>query len=108
MRDLRARKKVHRHVTAPAEGRAKLLHYQENLTIVGAGIVLRFDVHRSCLAGVSATVQVASCGNVRMVEAKTRRFWHKRDSAHAVGRHERCPFLNGAIHLAWDHLSMPV
>ena len=38
---------VHRHVAAAAERRRKLLHHQKDFAIIGAGVVLRFDVDRS-------------------------------------------------------------
>ena len=99
---------VHRHVAAAAEGWRELLHHQKDFAIIGAGVVLRFDVDRSRLAGVSAAVEVAPGHDMRVVKAKARGFWHEGDPAHPVRRHERRAFLGGAIDVARDHLPVPV
>ena len=103
-----AGQQVHRHVAAAAEGRRELLQHQEDLAIIGAGIVLRLDVDRPGLAGVGAAVEVAAGHDMRVVEAEARRLWHEGDPLAAVRRHERRAFLGRAVHVARDHLPVPV
>jgi hypothetical protein len=43
-----------------------------------------------------------------VVEAETGGFGHEGDPAHPVRRHERRTFLGGAVHVAGDHLPVPV
>src|ERR1019366_3346010 len=50
--------KVHRHVTAAAVHRFEFLQRQENLAIVVAGVVLRFDIYRTDQACVLSRAQV--------------------------------------------------
>src|ERR1019366_4935868 len=68
---------VHRHVAAATEGGSELLHHQEDFAIIGTGIILRVDVDRSDLAGVSAAVKIAHGRDMRMVKAEARGFWHE-------------------------------
>jgi len=63
-----AGKHVHRHIAASAEGWRELLHHQKNLAVIGTGVVLRFDVDRPDLAGVSATIQIAPGHDVRVIK----------------------------------------
>ena len=86
----------------------ELLHHQEHFAIVSAGIVLRFDVDRSRLTGVRAAVEVAPGRDMRMIETEACGFRHEGDPAHAMRRDERRAFLGGAIHIARDHLPVPV
>ena len=45
---------------------------------------------------------------MRVVKAKARGFGHEGDPAHPVRRHEGRAFLGGAVHVARDHLPVPV
>ena len=86
----------------------ELLHHQEDLAVIGAGIVLRLDVDRSRLARVGAAVEVAPGHDMRVIEAEARGLRHEGDPAHAVRRHERRAFLGRAVHVARDHLPVPM
>ena len=99
---------VHRHIAAPAERWRELLQDQEDLAIIGAWIVPRLNVNRPGLTGIRAAIQVASGYDMRVIKAQAGRFRYECDPPRAVRRHKRRAFLGCAVHIAGDHLSVPV
>jgi len=91
------------HIPAVAEGWCELLHHEKNLAVIGASVVLRFDVDWPGLACVCAAVQVGPSDHMRMVKAEARRSRHER-----YPPHERRAFLGSAVDIARDHLPVPV
>src|SRR3569832_641705 len=88
--------------------RHELLHDNEYLAVVGPRVVCRPDVERTHLSGVGPAIEIAPSNAMRMVETKSRRLGHELNSAHAVGRNNRCSFLGSSINLAGNHLTVPV
>ena len=68
---------IHRHVTAAAECGLEFLQGQEDFAIIIAGIVLRFDVHRTHQAAVLSRAQVRPGAYVGVIEAESRRLWEQ-------------------------------
>src|ERR1700751_3913996 len=64
------REEVLCHVTAAAQAGLELLHGEEDLAVVVAGIFFWFDVNGTDEAGVLARAQIGSGAYVRVVEAE--------------------------------------
>jgi hypothetical protein len=95
-------------VAAAAEGGLELLHDQEDLAVISAGIVPGLDVDRPCLAGVHAAVEVGAGHHVRVIEAEAGWARNEHDALHPMRGNERRALFRGAIDIARDHLSMPM
>ena len=100
--------KVHRHITAAAVGGLEFLQGQKDFAIIIAGVVFRFDVHRTHQPAVLSCTQVRPGADVGVIEAKSRRPRHKRNAAAAMGSDERRAFLRGSIHIGRNELPVPV
>src|SRR6516225_9995361 len=104
----RSGEKIHRHITALAEGRLEFLKHEEEFAVVGARIVLRLDVNRPRLARVRAAIEVTFGHDMCVVEAKAGRLRREGDAPHAVRRHIRGAFFGCAVDVGWDDLAVPV
>ena len=60
--------------------------HKEDLTVIGTRIVLRFDVGRAGLAGVGASVEIATGNDVSVIEAEAGGFGDEDNAAHAMRR----------------------
>ena len=87
---------------------SEFLHHQEDFTVIGTRIVLRLDVDRPGLAGVGAAVEIVTGNDVRVIEAEAGGFRDEGNAAHAMRRDVGRAFLGGAVHVARDHLAVPV
>jgi len=73
----RRRQEIHRHVAAAAERRLELFEDEEHFAVVGAGVALRFDVHRADLAPVLPPREVCAGAQMGVVEAEAG--WPRRE-----------------------------
>src|SRR6185437_6252799 len=99
---------IQRRVAALAEERIELLQGQEHFAVVGAWIVLRFDVYRTNLAAVLPLRQIRAGADVRVIETKACGPGHERFAAHAVRGDERRALFGGAIHGIVQELPVPM
>ena len=102
------RQKIHRHISAPAEGRLELFHGEKDFAVVAPWVFLRLNIDWPNESAVLSCRKIGSGSNVRMVEAKTGRPRNKGDASAAMRSDKGRPFLRSAIYIRTDKLPMPV
>jgi hypothetical protein len=96
------------HAARGGEIGREFLEHQEDLAVVGAGLVARVDVNGADLAGVLAAVEVGPGGQMRVVEAQARGPGREGLAAHAVRRDVGRALLGGAVDDVGQELAVPV
>src|SRR5258706_15452 len=76
--------------------------------VPGAGLALGLYVPRAALAAVLACVQVATRGQVRVIEAQAGRARCKRDATHTARWNIRRAFFGCAIDVGGQKLAVPM
>lgn len=99
---------IHGHVAAAHEIGLKFFEDEEYFAVVSAGIVFRFDVHRTDLTAVLAGAEVGAGDEVGVVEPESRRAWRKDFPPFAVSGNVWGAFLGGTVNVDGQELAVPV